>query len=347
MGDMKKTGLAVAVIAAVIIGATMIISMDSETTPVETQTITDMQGREVEVPKDVNSLVCIYPMATGIVYSIGGQESLVGVDTNSRKNEMLQKIDPAITDKADAGMPGDFNIEHLLTLDPDVVLARSVDDIEYVLTSLSLVLTDFDDVKDAASLIGRVLDREEKADMLSDYIDNKIEMIEQRTSNILENEKPRVQFTGPMDRYSSAIGGEFQDGTIKMAGGINVAGDESGDRWFGFFDPEDILYWNPEVIILPAYCGDSADDVLNDPELQDVSAVKEGRVYNMPRFTESWDTPVPEGVLGLIWMAQLFHPEEFEDIDMAQEIRDFSNTFYEYNPTDEEIDRILNDPRSI
>nr|AGF93418.1 iron ABC transporter substrate-binding protein [uncultured organism] len=352
MKKLEKALIAVVIIAAVVGGSALIYTRDSSNNPTSgTNTIVDMEGRNIEVQKNVDSAVSIYPMATDIVYSLQAQDELTGIDSVSPNNEMLQKIDPAISDKTKVGMPWDVNVETVLSLDPDVVLGGWGDvrqKIEDTGTpTLGFALNSFDNVMYANSMVGKCLNKKEKAESLNDYIEEEIEMIEEKTSQISQSEKVRVQFIGRDTRLSAAVQGGFQDRMLEMAGAVNVAGDMTGDSWWTKVSIEQILNWNPEVIIVPAYCKDSAENIMNDPQWQNVKAVKEEQVYTMPRFTVSWDTPVPEAVLGLMWEAKLLYPDKFADLDMAQEVEEFSSTFYDLDLSDEEIDRILNNPRSI
>ena len=54
-----------------------------------------------------------------------------------------------------------------------------------------------------------------------------------------------------------------------------------------------------------------------------------------------WDYS-SEGVLLLEYLAKLFHPDKFADLDMKKEIKEYYSKFYNYNLTDDEAGRILN-----
>ena len=59
----------------------------------------------------------------------------------------------------------------------------------------------------------------------------------------------------------------------------------------------------------------------------------------MPKLVIPWDTPSPDSVLGIIWMAQTLFPE-LETPNCAEQANFFYNTFYNYAITTEEIDSI-------
>ena len=59
----------------------------------------------------------------------------------------------------------------------------------------------------------------------------------------------------------------------------------------------------------------------------------------MPKLVVPWDTPAPDSVLGIIWMAQQLYPD-LVDLECAIEAEYFYNTFYNYAITAEEIEII-------
>ena len=57
--------------------------------------------------------------------------------------------------------------------------------------------------------------------------------------------------------------------------------------------------------------------------------------------TFNWDRYSAEEALQVLWAAQAFHPEQFKDIDLVQETREFYKTYYGYNLTEDEAKRII------
>ena len=68
--------------------------------------------------------------------------------------------------------------------------------------------------------------------------------------------------------------------------------------------------------------------MLKDPNLANCRAVKEGKVYQMPNAAESWDSPVPSGILGSVWLASVLHTDMIT-ADAAQAIiAEYYEQFY-------------------
>ena len=91
---------------------------------------------------------------------------------------------------------------------------------------------------------------------------------------------------------------------------------------------EQLLTWNPEYLILASDADYTVEDVLADPNLADCAAVKNGNVYQMPGKAEAWDSPVPGSILGSLWLANVLHPQAFEEADCAARIDEYYETFY-------------------
>ena len=55
----------------------------------------------------------------------------------------------------------------------------------------------------------------------------------------------------------------------------------------------------------------SDDKEAEDPQLSALPAVQNGAVYQMPGGIEEWDSPVPSGILGTMWMTSVLHPDVY------------------------------------
>ena len=70
------------------------------------------------------------------------------------------------------------------------------------------------------------------------------------------------------------------------------------------------------------------EEVLADPSLADCTAVKNANVFRMPVDAEAWDSPVPGGILGAVWLASALHPQECPPSERDAVIGEFYETFY-------------------
>ena len=118
-----------------------------------------------------------------------------------------------------------------------------------------------------------------------------------------------------------------------MAGGVNAGNEIEGTSW-AEISYEQILAMNPEVIVIPTnnFATDTPDytveDILADTNLTELTAVKNKAVYQMTTGYEAWDSPVPSGILGTLWMLKTLHPDLYTDEEFAADVADFYKTFY-------------------
>ena len=93
---------------------------------------------------------------------------------------------------------------------------------------------------------------------------------------------------------------------------------------------EQLLAWNPEYIILASDASYTAEDVLADPNLKNCTAVALGNVFSMPNSAEAWDSPVPSGILGALWLANVLHEDLVSDEVCTAKIDEYYETFYDF-----------------
>ena len=71
--------------------------------------------------------------------------------------------------------------------------------------------------------------------------------------------------------------------------------------------------------------------MLNDSNLAGCTAVAGGNVYQLPGEAESWDSPVPSGILGSVWLAGLLHPDLCPQEDCIRIAAKYYETFYGFS----------------
>ena len=58
--------------------------------------------------------------------------------------------------------------------------------------------------------------------------------------------------------------------------------------------------------------------------------VKNGKVFKMPSKAEAWDSPVPSGILGAVWLSTVHHPEICTETSVNDIIDTYYETFYDF-----------------
>ncbi|MDO9576049.1 MAG: ABC transporter substrate-binding protein, partial [bacterium] len=256
----------------VMVTVALVVCISQAEEQATTRTITDMAGRTVEIPIEVNRIITISPMATQCVFAVQGQEKLVGVCLGPAvKGEAMAKIYPKVKDLPEPGSPKGVNIEELLLLKPDVVIGSfgpSVEKMEEVKIPVVCIYPESPkQLVDSIRLVGAVLDKTEEAEETISYFNKKIESIVAKTLEIPEDKRAKVYFAGS-ERLRTFGGDFYQTYLIENAGGTSVSKDIKEGK-VGV-SVEQVLLWNPDIIVLAPYCKDSIEDILSDPQLEEI-----------------------------------------------------------------------------
>ena len=318
------------------IGQTKLIILGKE----KQLTLVDQADRTVTVPRPIERVVTTFPSVTRAIVVVDGLDRLAGVSSvltkYSDKMLCLQAY-PELQELPTVGMHTEPNAELILALKPDVVFSwsGSADVLQERIGIPVITITTptyFDEGSwDSYRLAGKVLGKEEEVEELISYANEKIDEITTVTSQILEDEKPKVYFVSCCRGICeiTKTWGQYAPGDL--AGGINVATEQVISSGSSDVSKEQIIAWNPDIILLHGGSKTEAwdlsiEDILADPDLQTVNAVKNKDVNYTKGYMIGWDPAT--GLTETFYMAKLFHPEKFTDLDVEEENNEILERFY-------------------
>jgi len=345
---LKPLGMIVVVVLLMSIAAAGCTSQQNATQTGATRTITDMSGKNVTVPVTINKIVVTcYGGASNEIVVLGASDKIVG-QPSMQAFPVLVKMYPSLNNTVNAGSFNNVNVEQILKLNPDIVVAGKTSTqgnlaitkagIPVVTVSIgsgnvSALMTEF-------KMMGKLLDNENQSNALVSYWNDRLQMINDRLSNVSPDQRKTVYYM--LGGFTHTNGGNlWGQSFITAAGGINVAQNFGPGEDLNY---EQLLSWNPDVIIISSNEGNftTIAQVQNNTQLSGLNAVKNGQLYECPIGAFWWDRPSPEAILGIEWLAKTLYPNRFTDINMVNETKDFYRTFYHYNLTDEEANAFLN-----
>jgi iron complex transport system substrate-binding protein len=297
----------------------------------DTITIVDGADRSVEVPSPPERIVSTTASASELICIFGGMDDIVGRDEYSTFPPGLEDI-PVVGSYSKT-----TNVELVLDLDPDVVISdtsmlpETIEQIEEAGVPVVVVgmNCELDSIMYNIQVIGEMMDDQKKAEELTEYIQGYVDLIQERTEGLDESEKPRVYHE--CREYKSNADGTPKDEHIDLAGGVNIAHDESVER--PIVSAEWVLENDPEIIVTRVSGTDPAteevlkakrDEILSRPGLKETAAVESGNVYIYHPFLRRG----PRLVGYLLYMGKWFHPDLFEDVDPAGVEREILQKFY-------------------
>ena len=286
------------------------------------QSVTDFFGERVTIPANVRRVIPISHVQSEYMCIVGARDKVVGVGVVHPNSVIFERICPDIYALPRVGA-NTINLETIVELDPDVVLSGNNRQMVENITRLGIVAVgsfprDIDGIVEQVRLTGLVAGKEEEAQDIIDHLSSRMRLIREVTEAMPADQKPRVYYA----RYQlhETMGGGIYSEIIDVAGGRNVVSHmgESGQSLV--VSLENIYEWNPEIIILRDKTPLSVDDLLNDPRLKGIRAIRNHRIY---RETSNWSEFRIETFFGIMEKAKWFHPGLFTDLDPAVEYENF------------------------
>lgn len=311
-------------------------------------TVKDMAGREVTLEKQPERIVSGYYISSSACIALGLTDKMVGIEDKSAKRPIYKLAAPALIDLPNVGSAKAFDLEACIATEPDlVILPMKQKDTAQTLQEMGiatlLVLPEsHEQLIEMFTLIGTATNTVKQAEKLISYYNTKLSAVTELTRDIPDDEKPVVYLGSTSDILRTAPREMYQASLITTAGGKNAGDVLEGSSWTDI-DNETFLTMNPDIIVIPTdnFAVSSpdytAEDVMNDPTFSDVTAVKNSAVYQMPVGYEAWDSPVPSGILGTLWMLKTLHPELYPAEQFAADVNEFYTVFYGFSVNEQDL----------
>ena len=323
----------------------------------ETREITDMAGRKVTVPtaENIESVFSAGPVAAIFLYMVV-PDKLLG--WNYELNDVEKSI---ILDKyqdlPNFGMGDAVNYEAVIAANPTIAINSGkindamVSDCDALSESLGIpvvaVDNELNNSAEAFRFMGELLGVEDHAEELVQYAEQVFTDINV-LSDIPEEKKVSVYFGNGEDSLETAPRGSQHAQILDAINAVNVADLELGDGSRVQISAEQLLAWDPDVIVVNGEpkadkSGSSAaEDILSNPDYASLKAVQDQKVYGTPNAPFSWvDRPAgPNRLIGMRWFSALIYPEYIK-CDINEEIHKFFDLFYHVDLSDEQLENVL------
>lgn len=312
----------------------------------ESFVVTDMAGREVTIPAEIDSIATFGSIGViNTFVELMGEGDKIANEmsanfTKSDKWKYQYKFAPQLSDGPVLESNGEIDMEAVLELNPDlcIVMTKEYADLLEAqgLTVIYFEWFSQDDVKDCIEFLGEVFGKEDIADDYIEYFDDTMAKADKLTEGLSEEEKKKVL-------YGSVIEGRqphnIAEWWMTQAGGISVTDDGRAEGDKKTFTAEDVLKWNPDVILITS--ASEKEEILATDTYAGVKAVSDDRIYAVPTVGHVWGNRTPEQPLTVMWTLNKLYPDIYSDEDLSKEIEYFYSTFFDYDLSDEEIHEII------
>ncbi len=326
--------------------------------------ITDMVGRKVTIPDRITKVFAADPYTNVLLYvvapdlSLGLQPGCLPFRPEDRR--FLRKEIaglPELATQSPGGEQAQVNMEEVLRLKPDIVLAMGAKganpmrvgnlkrtEERFARINLPLIFVDVDAIADypaGIEFLGDLLGREDRARRLSQYARRAFAQVQKAVAAVPPEKRVRVYYAESADGLATESDRSLHADAIRMAGGNIVHhGDIKTHQGMEKVSLEQVLLYDPEMIISQE--PEFATNAYHDPRWQKVKAVANHRIYTVPRAPFNWIDRPPSvmRILGVQWLAYRFYPNVYR-VDIRKEIRQFCLLFMGVDVTDADLNEWL------
>lgn len=267
--------------------------------------VKDSQGKETVIEKEPKRIISVAPSITETIYALGKGDELVGRTDYDDYPEQVKDVQSV-------GSLTDPNVEKIIELKPDVVIASThfKDDVAKKLEDLGIKVvvlydaSDFNGAYDTINTLGQIVNAGDKAKNIVDSMKKKIEDVQEKVKG---KETPKIYYVVGFgkDGDYTATGDTFIGQMINMAGGDNIAKDASGWK----YSLEKIIENNPDYIVISKNYGMKGQFIATDG-YKELSAVKNNKVIEIDDNLINRQGPrLADGVEAL---AKILHPDAFK-----------------------------------
>ena len=339
--------LAVTVLLAMVLTACGSESSTQTNAPVSSNTsntalpasITDVYGRTVELPEEINNTICLGAGALRMVCYAQGEDKVIGVEEAEHQQTLAKAYNYLNYDKfkdlpivGQGGAGGNIPYEEeIIKVNPDVIIAaytqQEADKLQ-AKTGIPVVCVSYNGIFDptmdqSLELIGTLLGKQERCKEVIDYMQAAKQDLNNRTKDIPDDQKPTV-FSGAVSfRGGHGIEGTYAQFPPFVAINAKNVVDETGKDGSLIIDKEKILTWNPDIIFLdPNNMHLVRDDYKDNADFyHSLKAVQEGKVYTQIAY--NWyTTNVEVAIADAYYAGTIIYPEQFKDINIVEKATD-------------------------
>jgi iron complex transport system substrate-binding protein len=323
------------------------------------RTVTDILERRVQIPDQVDRVICSGSGCLRLLVYLQGQDRIVAVDS-AEKGGLPFAVEArpyALTQPQLSDLPlfGEFrghdNPELIAALDPQPQVIFKVNaprdggvDSLQTKTGIPVVALGYGNLTDGREelnqtlyIMGQVLGMEQRAEEVVSFFDALQADLEQRVAGIAGTNRPTTYVGGLVMRGGHGFASTepaYAPFVFLSAGNVaRELGAGSSNFSHATVAKEQLLLWDPDVIFLdiastrlPAGAN-GLEQLRTDTVYQSMSAVHSGRVYGVFPYN-FYNTNFESVFANSYYIGTILYPERFADINplvKAEEISTFLN----------------------
>jgi iron complex transport system substrate-binding protein len=289
--------------------------------------VTDFRGKELRLNRPAQRIVCMIESALSGLFMLRAEPKVVGISTNIYQENVFPyyaAMEERIRRKK-LPAPGNWDfvsLEGVIALKPDLVIlwSKQTESISFFeergIPVYGVFLNRKEDAYQEIRALGKLTGTEGRAAEVIRYTQEEVARFHKRVQKIPRADRPGVYYIWAQGNLETSCGGSMVDDLINLAGGRNVCGSIRQEHVV--VSLENLLSWNPEVIIMWYNNRKVPVDILKDPQWRTIRAVQDKRVHKFPEvfLCDLWTLKFQYAVK---MVARWCHPALFADVDLEKE----------------------------
>lgn len=317
----------------------------------ETVIFADSAGRQVEVPANITRIAPSGTLAQIVLFALA-PDMFVGL-AGEWDAEAEQYLDSNYYNLPVLGQfygKGDLNLEEVVKADPQVIIdvgeskSTIVEDMDAIAEQVSIptihIEATTESMSDAYRELGKLLGREEEAEVLAKYCDEIYTKTQEIMNKVGEDGKVDLLYC-TSDGLSVLANGSFHAEILdQVSNNLAIVDDISSKGSGNPVDMEQLLLWDPEVIL---FAPESIyDTVAADKTWQELSAIKNNKYFEVPSGPYNWmgTPPSVNRYMGMIWITQLLYPDQ-AGYNAYEEAARYYDLFYHTKLTEDQYNALV------
>ncbi|MFT4963458.1 MAG: iron complex transport system substrate-binding protein [Halobacteriales archaeon] len=309
-------------------------------------TVTDANGRTVELSDRIEEVVAVGPGALNLVAYLDATDMVVGVEESEHSwgtDIPYNVANPHLRDLPVVGPHKGGDPELIVDADPDVVVATyftagSADDLQRKIDRPVVVVKAqsrplhrlqkaYDDLRFLAGIVGK----EDRAETVIDFFESERTALEERATAVPDGERRDVYFAGRSDSGGAgATSTQYPFAPFSFVNAANVADSISGHATV---NEEKLLTWDPSAVFVSGSNRDRVTDAFSAGQYSSLRAVEEGNLYTLLP-TRFYGNLYGNVLADAYYVGSVLYPEAFSDVDPVSRTGDIYETLFE---TDVEV----------
>ena len=308
--------------------------------------ITDMLGRDVSVPENVESIVGVRAGALRLLVYMDATSMIAGIEyPETRSNRPYMKAYPELLGLPTIGPSMGGDAEMILNVEPDVIfktytttqdankLQRQTG-IPVVALECTDLGTDNENIFESLRLIGKIINNKERADSIINYIEENIAELNTLTKDISQDNKPTVYVGGLSYSNSYGIKATHHRFAPFLFVNANNVASEIDERLTShvkgtFIDIEKLLFWDPEYLFIDESGLNLVNQDLKTKTVlkHSLKAIENSNAFSLLPYN-NYATNYEFVLLNSWYIGKQIYPEQFEDICFNEKADELLYHFY-------------------